>query len=139
VAAWRFYRNPRTSFTRLARPLIDSARQSAQSRCRHFAIVPLDWSKLGYKAHPSKADRTRIGNSDELGYKPLSALLLSNLGGLPLAPLCAELTGPGHHSRGNKVSVVKGGALSLVGLASRREARYPPWRARRPPHGRRGP
>src|SRR4051812_25122266 len=91
MAAWRFYQNPRTSFTRLARPLLDAARDSAQTRCQSFALVPMDWSKLDYKAHPSKTDRAQIGNSDELGYKLLSALLLSDLDGQPLAPLCAQL------------------------------------------------
>src|SRR5262245_31316417 len=56
MAAWRFYQNPRTSFTRLAQPLLDAARDSALSRCRDFALVPLDWSRLDYKAHPSKTD-----------------------------------------------------------------------------------
>src|SRR5215212_5615454 len=77
MAAWRFYQNPRTSFTRLAQPLLDAARDSAQTRCSDFALVPIDWSKLDYKAHPSKADRAQIGNADELGYELLSALLLS--------------------------------------------------------------
>src|SRR3954471_5055609 len=91
MAAWRFYQNPRTSFTRLARPLLDAAADSAAARCADFALVPIDWSKLDYKAHPSKADRTQIGNADEIGYKLLSALLLSDQDGQPLAPLCAQL------------------------------------------------
>lgn len=91
MAAWRFYQNPRTSFTRLARPLLDAARDAAAAHCRRFALVPMDWSKLDYKAHPSKADRTQIGNADELGYKLLTALLLSDTDGLPLAPVCAQL------------------------------------------------
>lgn len=91
MSAWRFYQNPRTSFTRLAQPLLDAARDGAAAHCRRFALVPLDWSKLDYKSHPSKADRTQIGNADELGYKLLTALLLSDNDGLPLAPVCAQL------------------------------------------------
>jgi hypothetical protein len=91
MAAWRFYQNPRTTFTCLAQPLLDAATDSARSRCCDFALVPIDWSKLPYKAHPSKTDRTQIGNSDEIGYKLLSALLLSDQDGHPLAPLCAQL------------------------------------------------
>src|SRR4051812_13528521 len=91
MAAWRFYQNPRTSFTRLAQPLLDAARDSASARCRRFALVPLDWSKLDFRSHPSKADRTQIGHEHELGYKLLSALLRSDLDGQPLAPLCAQL------------------------------------------------
>ena len=91
MAAWRFYQNPRARFTRLAQPLLDAAADSAATRCAQFALVPTDWSKLDYKHHPSKADRAQIGNSDELGYKLLSALLLSDQDGQPLAPLCAQL------------------------------------------------
>lgn len=91
MAAWRFYQNPRTTFTRLAQPLLDAAQDSAQTRCSDFALVPLDWSRLDYKHHPSKTDRTQIGNSQDTGYKLLSALLLSDQDGQPLAPLCAQL------------------------------------------------
>src|SRR5262249_5891311 len=38
-----------------------------------------------------KADRARIGNEHELGYKLLTALLVSDKDGQPLAPLCAQL------------------------------------------------
>jgi hypothetical protein len=91
MAAWRFYQNPRTTFTRLAQPLLDAAKDSAQARCSDFALVPLDWSRLDYKRHLSKADRARIGNSEQIGYKLLSALLVSDNDGQPLAPLCAQL------------------------------------------------
>src|SRR5258708_1484989 len=91
MAAWRFYLNPRTTFTRLAQPLLQAAADSAGQHCNAFALVPIDWSKLDYKDHASKTDRTQIGNSDEIGYKLLSALLLSDQDGHPLAPLCAQL------------------------------------------------
>lgn len=91
MAAWRFYDNPRTTFTRLAAPLLEAARDCAATRCDEFALVPMDWSKLDYRSHPSKADRTQTGHSYELGYKLLSALLLSDIDGQPLAPLCAQL------------------------------------------------
>jgi hypothetical protein len=91
MAAWRFYQNPRTCFTRLARPLLDAAAGSAATRGRDSALVPLDWPKLDHKAHPSKADRAQIGNSDEVGYKLLTAPLVSDLDGQPLAPLCVQL------------------------------------------------
>jgi hypothetical protein len=91
MAAWRFYQNGRTTFTRLARPLLDAAKDSAAARCSDFALVPIDWSRLDYKHHPSKADRTQIGNSQDIGYKLLTALLVSDQDGQPLAPLCAQL------------------------------------------------
>src|SRR3954464_4569685 len=78
MAAWRFYLNPRTTFTRLAQPLLEAAADSAKHHCQRFALVPIDWSKLDYKDHHSKTDRTQIGNSEEIGYKLLSALLVSD-------------------------------------------------------------
>src|SRR5205823_27789 len=53
--------------------------------------VPLDWSKLDFRDHASKIDRIQIGQQEELGYKLLSALLVSDQDGQPLAPLCAQL------------------------------------------------
>jgi hypothetical protein len=91
MAAWRFYLNPRTTFTRLAQPLLDAAAAAASRHCQEFALVPLDWSVLDYRDHPSKTDRTRTGNGQTLGYKLLSALLLSDRDGQPLAPLCEQL------------------------------------------------
>src|ERR1700730_5594644 len=91
MATWRFYLNPRTTFTRLAQPLLDAAADSAKQHCQQFALVPLDWSKLDYGDHPGKSDRTQIGNSDESGYKLLSALLVSDEDGHPLAPVCVQL------------------------------------------------
>jgi hypothetical protein len=91
MAAWRFYLNPRTTFTRLAQPLLDAAADAAARSCQEFALVPLDWSVLDYRGHASKTDRTQVGNSKTLGYKLLSALLLSDRDGQPLAPLCEQL------------------------------------------------
>jgi len=91
MAAWRFYHNPRTTFTRLARPLLQAALDAAPQHCQQFALVPLDWSKLDFRDHPSKADRVQIGQQEEVGYKLLSALLLGDRDGRPLAPLCTQL------------------------------------------------
>ena len=91
MAAWRFYLNPRTTFTRLAQPLLDAAADSASRHCQDFALVPIDWSVLDYRDHASKTDRTQTGNGKTLGYKLLSALLVSDRDGQPLAPLCEQL------------------------------------------------
>src|SRR5205814_1230191 len=56
MASWRFYLNRRTTFTRLAQPLLDAATDSAARHTRDFALVPLDWSWLSYSSHSSKAD-----------------------------------------------------------------------------------
>jgi len=90
MAAWRFYNNPRTTFSRLAQPLLQAAADSASRCCRDFALVPLDWSWLNFGHHASKTDRLR-GPYGVVGYKLLSALLLSDRDGQPLAPLAAQL------------------------------------------------
>ena len=90
-AAWRFYLNPRTTSTRLAQPLLQAARDAVPAHCQDFALVPLDWSKLDFRHHPSKTDCIQIGQKEEQGYKLLSALLVGDRDGQPLAPLCAQL------------------------------------------------
>src|SRR5918911_1966629 len=89
-AAWRFYANPRTTFRRLAQPLLQAGCDAAARHCGDFALVGLDWSWLDYSHHPSKADRL-VGPNGVLGYKLLSALLVSDQQGQPLAPLAAQL------------------------------------------------
>jgi hypothetical protein len=91
MAAWRFYYNERTTFPRLAQPLIQTGCDGAARYCRDFALIDLDWSKLHYEHHPSKTDRTQIGRQAEIGYKLLTALLINDQDGQPLAPLCQEL------------------------------------------------
>jgi len=90
MAAWRFYHNPRTTFPRLAQPLLQAAATAAAQHCRAFALVNLDWSWLDYRHHASKADRL-VGPEGVVGYKLLSALLISDQDGQPLAPLAAQL------------------------------------------------
>jgi hypothetical protein len=91
MAAWRFYLNPRTRFTRLAQPLLDAATTAAALSCQDFALVPIDWSVLDYRRHASKADRTQTGTQATSGYKLLSALLVGDRDGRPLAPLAVQL------------------------------------------------
>jgi len=94
-AAWRFYKNPRVTLSRLAAPLIDHARRASADACDDYALVVHDWSFLHYKTHPSKADRTALGNSQDLGYELLTALVLGDRDGAPLAPVCQELRAQG--------------------------------------------
>ena len=90
MAAWRFYHNPRTTFTRLAEPLLQAGCAAAATQCQDFALVAIDWSWLNYRRHDSKADRLE-GPNGVLGYKLLSALLVSDRDGQPLAPLVSQL------------------------------------------------
>jgi hypothetical protein len=89
-AAWRFFDNPRITFRRLAQPVLQVAADAAPRHCRDFALVGIDWSWLDYRDHASKTDRI-AGPGGVAGYKLLSALLLSDQDGQPLAPLCEEL------------------------------------------------
>src|SRR5262245_43378016 len=90
-AAWRFYRNPRTTLPRLAQPSLQAARQASREACDAYALVPLDWSHLDFRHHADKHDTIQIGQQEEVGYELFSALLLSDRDGLPLAPLALRL------------------------------------------------
>lgn len=90
-AAWRFFRNPRTTLPRLAQPLLQAAQHAAQHACAAYALVPLDWSHLDYRGHSDKHDAIQIGQHEEIGYELFAALLVSDRDGLPLAPLALRL------------------------------------------------
>lgn len=88
-AAWRFYANPRVSAQQLAAPLVEQARTSLPHVSRDYGLAIHDWSDLVYARHTSKADRRKIGT--ECGYKLASTLLISDLTGLPIAPVSLGL------------------------------------------------
>ena len=90
-AAWRFYSNPALSLPVLAEPLIEAAKVGVREMCRDYALMVLDWSLLHYKHHVSKSDRIELANHQDLGYKLLTALAVSDTTGWPLAPVCLEL------------------------------------------------
>ena len=118
MAAWRFYNNPRITFTRLAEPLLQAGCSAATSHCSRFALVDVDWSWLNYNCHASKTDRLE-GPGHVLGYRLLSALLVSDQDGQPLAPLSSELlTARGlFSSRSDRARTRVGTALDeLAGL-----------------------
>src|SRR5438105_2686540 len=90
-AAWRFYRNRRTTLPRLAHPLVQAALQAAQEGCAAYALVPLDGSHLDYRTPTDKHATIQIGQAEEIGYELFAALLVSDRDGLPLAPLALRL------------------------------------------------
>ena len=90
-AAWRFYANPRVTLPQLAQPLIEAARAAVGQDNRHYALVVHDWSQLLFKAHASKRDRAVLSTATDLGYELLTALVLSDRDGAPIAPVCQQL------------------------------------------------
>lgn len=50
-----------------------------------------DESHLNYNFHPSKGDRIRLSHSYDWGYDLRSALLVSDVDGAPLAPVCQQV------------------------------------------------
>lgn len=90
-AAWRFYRNPRISLPRLARPLLAAAHEAAREQCDDFVLVVHDWSNLHYNHHASKEDRVELSQSTDLGYELQTVLLVSDRNGDPLAPVSQSL------------------------------------------------
>jgi hypothetical protein len=94
-AAWRFYANPRVTLPQLAQPLIDAARGAVERDNRRYALVVHDWSQLLFKAHRSKRDRAVLSSATDLGYELLTALVLSDRDGVPIAPVCQQLRAAG--------------------------------------------
>jgi hypothetical protein len=90
-AAWRFWHNDNAPLTAVAQPLLDAARAALPLECLDYALVPLDWSQLHYNTHTCKKDRIDLTNSRDRGYELLTALLVSDQDGQPIAPLCHDL------------------------------------------------
>jgi hypothetical protein len=90
-AAWRFYANEAVTLRQLASPLIERARQGVGDSCDHYALVALDWCNLHFNNHESKPDRVELSQPKDLGYDLLSALVVSDRDGSPIAPVCLDL------------------------------------------------
>ena len=90
-AAWRFYANPRVTLPQLVQPLIEAARTAVAHDNRHYALVVHDWSQLLFSDHASERDRAVLSSSTDLGYELLTALVLSDRDGAPIAPVCQQL------------------------------------------------
>lgn len=87
-AAWRFFSNPRITPAVLAAPLVELARQDAAAQCEHYALVVHDWSQLMYPRHAGKTDRVALSSrAAPDGYEILTALLVGDRDGQPIAPL----------------------------------------------------
>jgi DDE family transposase len=90
-AAWRFYANAKVTLPGLAAPLIEMARQAVTASCAHYALVVMDWSNLHFNGHDFRSDRVELSQKKDWGYELLSALVISDQDGGPLAPVSLEL------------------------------------------------
>ncbi len=61
------------------------------SECFDYALTVLDWSQIHLDSHTGKLDRIDLTNSHDRGYELLTALLISDQDGQPIAPLCQDL------------------------------------------------
>jgi hypothetical protein len=90
-AAWRFFNNQAVTPASLATPLREAVRRALDASRSDYVLVPLDWSKIDYRRHGSKADRRGFCNPGEAGYALTAALAVDAATGDPLGPLELEL------------------------------------------------
>src|SRR5512135_1287297 len=107
-AAWRFYANPRVTLPQLAQPLIEAACGAVEQDNRPYALVVHDWSQLLFSDHASKRDRAVLSSATDLGSERLTALVLSDRDGAPIAPVCQQVRSARgvHSSRSARVQPV---------------------------------
>lgn len=85
-AAWRFYKNPETTLVALQAPLLAVAQESINEFCQRYALCVHDWSRLRYD-HANKRDTFAMTHQYDVGYDLQSSLIVSDVTGLPLAPV----------------------------------------------------
>lgn len=90
-AAWRFFNNEAVTPECLAEPLREAVRRALDASGSEYALVVVDWSKIDYRRHASKADRRGFCNPGEAGYALTAALAVDAATGDPLGPLELEL------------------------------------------------
>jgi hypothetical protein len=88
-AVWRFFANEETTPQRLVEPL----RQFAGQEIEHsgYVLHVFDWSKIGYKNHPSKIDLLSDPVKDSYGYDLTAQLVVDAVSGSPIAIVQAHL------------------------------------------------
>jgi hypothetical protein len=67
-AAWRFFHNPAITPAKLAEPLRAAVRAGLARRASQYVLAVVDWSKLDYRDHTTKADLRPFCNPGELGW-----------------------------------------------------------------------
>src|SRR5262245_16330735 len=91
-AASRFYDNERVHLPALSVPLLKRAHQAVEQSCDKYALCLQDLSPLHYTHHASKTDRRVMYSRDDLGYELQTSLLVSDVDGAPLSPVCLNLS-----------------------------------------------
>jgi hypothetical protein len=86
-AAWRFFKNRRTTLAKLIAPLQALARNDLRQGNREFVLEIHDWCFPHYYSHPSKTDQTVLSHSKDIGYELATGLLVDTLTGCPIAPI----------------------------------------------------
>ena len=90
-AAWRFHHNDRVTPQALIQPLQEAARRALAEHKSNMTLLVHDWSKLNYARHTSKQDVAQLTHEHDIGYELSTALLVSTIGGAPLAPMQMHL------------------------------------------------
>jgi hypothetical protein len=91
-AAGRFLNNDRVLLRSLADPLLEFARQEVPQVCDSYLLCVHDWSQLMYPNHTGKKDRIKLSSRRRPeGYELLTALLVSDRDGTPIAPASMSL------------------------------------------------
>ncbi|MEI6336621.1 MAG: hypothetical protein WCS87_18850 [Methylococcaceae bacterium] len=90
-AAWRFYKNPSVTLTKLHEPLLLSAHEGIATHCSNYALCVHDWSRLNYRKHASKLDKYQITHETDMGYDLQTSLIISDQTGQPIAPVAQRL------------------------------------------------
>ncbi|POZ49540.1 hypothetical protein [Methylovulum psychrotolerans] len=74
----------------LQEPLTAAAHEGIAKHCGQYALCVHDWSRLSYK-HLNKTDTYAITHATDVGYDLQSSLIVSDLTGLPVAPVAQRL------------------------------------------------
>lgn len=86
-AAWRFFKNRRTTLPKLMAPLQALARDDLRYRHRAFVLEVHDWCFPHYYSHTSKTDQTVLSHRKDIGYELATGLLVDTVSGCPIAPI----------------------------------------------------
>jgi hypothetical protein len=81
-AVWCFFANEKTTPQRLVEPLRQFAKQKIEQS--GYVLHVFDWSKIGYKNHPSKSDLIIDSVKDSNGYDLTAQLVVDANSGSPI-------------------------------------------------------